>query len=115
MLFVCYAKCTTCRKAEKWLADNGFEYDKRDIKENAPRVEELQEWHEKSGLPLRKMFNVSGQLYRSMNLKDKLKNMSDDEMLALLASDGMLVKRPVLVCKDKVLVGFKEEEYAKLK
>ena len=111
MLVVCYAKCGTCRKALKWMKDNGIEADVRDIKEDNPSAEELKEWTAKSGLPLRKHFNTSGKLYKEMHLKDRLKDMSDEEVIALLASDGMLVKRPVLVKGDTVLVGFNEEAW----
>lgn len=109
--FICYPKCTTCRKAQKWLDDNGIMYDIRDIKSDNPTVEELTLWKEKSVLPLKKFFNTSGILYRSMDLKNKLPHMSDEEMLQLLSSDGMLVKRPVLVGENFVLVGFREEEW----
>lgn len=109
--FVCYAKCSTCAKAEKWLKANQVEYEKRDIKIQNPAIEELREWQSLSGVPLKKFFNTSGQLYRSMNLKEKLKDMSDEEMLELLASDGMLVKRPVLSNGKTVLVGFKEADW----
>ncbi|MDE5558943.1 MAG: arsenate reductase family protein [Ruminococcus sp.] len=111
MLYVCYPKCTTCKKAQKWLDDNGIEYIIRDIKENNPSYEELKEWHKKSGLPLKKFFNTSGLLYKSMNLKDKLPEMSEEEQLKLLATDGMLVKRPILVAENNVLVGFKENDW----
>ena len=113
MLFVQYAKCTTCQKAKKWLDENGIAYTDRPIKEQNPTAEELRFWHAKSGLPLRRFFNTSGLLYKQMALRDKLPAMTEDEMLALLASDGMLVKRPLLVCGDLVLVGFKEAEWAK--
>lgn len=111
MLYLCYPKCTTCKKAQKWLDDNGIEYIIRDIKENNPSYEELKEWHKKSGLPLKKFFNTSGMLYKSMNLKDKLSEMSEDEQLKLLATDGMLVKRPILLTNNTVLVGFKEKDW----
>ncbi|MCM1315576.1 MAG: arsenate reductase family protein [Prevotella sp.] len=111
MLYVCYPKCTTCKKAQKWLDDNGVEYTLRDIKENNPSYEELKAWYEKSSLPLKKFFNTSGLLYKSMNLKDKLPEMSEDEQLKLLATDGMLVKRPILVTDNSVLVGFKESDW----
>ena len=110
--FICYPKCTTCQKARKWLDDNKIEYELRDIKLNNPTLDELTEWHKKSGLPLKKFFNTSGLLYKSLDLKNKLPTMSEDEMLALLASDGMLVKRPLLVGDDFVLVGFKEAEWS---
>lgn len=109
--FICYPKCTTCQKAKKWLDDNKIEYVLRDIKTDNPSVQELAEWHEKSGLPLKKFFNTSGLLYKSMELKNKLPLMSEEEMLTLLATDGMLVKRPLLISDDKVLVGFKEKEW----
>lgn len=111
MLFVEYPKCTTCKKAKKWLDDHNIEYEDRNIKENNPSESEIREWAEKSGLPMRRFFNISGMLYREMQLKDKLSSMSDDEMIALLAKDGMLVKRPVLIGGDFVLVGFKENEW----
>jgi len=110
--FICYPKCTTCQKAKKWLDEKGVEYDLRDIKENKPNIDEIKEWHGVSGLPLRKFFNTSGLLYKSLQLKDKLPQMSEDEMYELLASDGMLVKRPILVGEAFVLVGFKEEEWS---
>ena len=112
MLFVHYPKCSTCKKAAKWLDDQGVAYDARHIVEDNPTAEELRAWHRKSGLPLRRFFNTSGMLYRSMGLKDKLPAMSEDEMFQLLASDGMLVKRPLLVGNDFVLTGFKEAEWA---
>ncbi len=109
--FICYPKCTTCQKAQKWLDDNNIKYELRDIKLNNPTVEELTEWYNKSGLPLKKFFNTSGLLYKSMELKTKLPTMTEEEMLKLLATDGMLVKRPILVGGDFVLVGFKESEW----
>ena len=112
--FICYPKCTTCQKAKKWLDDNGVEYEMRDIKLENPTLEELSEWYKKSGLPLRKFFNTSGLLYKSMSLKEKLPEMTEEEMLTLLATDGMLVKRPILVGDDFVLVGFKEAEWKEL-
>lgn len=111
MLFIEYPKCTTCKKAKKWLDDNGFSYTDRHIVENKPTAEEIKEWHQKSGLELKKFFNTSGLLYKSMNLKDKLPTMSDEEKYELLASNGMLVKRPVLVDGDRVLLGFKAEKW----
>lgn len=111
MEFICYPKCTTCKKAEKWLNDNGVSYELRDIKENNPTFEELSDWYAKSGLPLKKFFNTSGLLYKSMGLKDRLAVMTEDEQLSLLATDGMLVKRPILVVGEKVLVGFRESEW----
>ena len=110
--FICYPKCTTCQKAKKWLDDNKIEYELRDIKEDKPTFEELSEWYKMSGLPLKKFFNTSGLLYKSMGLKDKLAAMSEEEQLKLLATDGMLVKRPLLIGKDFVLVGFKEKEWS---
>ena len=115
MLFICYPRCTTCKKAQKWLDDNGFQYELRDIKENNPTYDELKNWHAKSGLPLKKFFNTSGLLYKSMELKDKLPTMTEDEQLKLLSTDGMLVKRPILVNEDTVLVGFKEADWEKQK
>ena len=112
--FICYTKCTTCQKAKKWLDDNKIEYEFRDIKLYNPTLNELTEWHKKSGLPLKKFFNTSGLLYKSLDLKNKLPTMSDAEMLNLLATDGMLVKRPLLIGDDFVLVGFKEDEYGKI-
>lgn len=110
--FICYPKCTTCRKAKKWLDDNRIEYELRDIKLNNPTLDELTEWHKKSGLSLKKFFNTSGLLYKSLDLKNKIPEMTEDEILKLLSSDGMLVKRPLLVGDDFVLVGFKEDEYS---
>jgi len=110
--FICYPKCTTCQKAKKWLDDNGIRYELRDIKLDNPTLDELSEWHRISGLPLKKFFNTSGLLYRSLDLKNKLTGMSDAEMLDLLSSDGMIVKRPLLIGDDFVLVGFKESDWA---
>lgn len=112
MKYICYSKCTTCQKARKWLDENNIEYEFRDIKIENPTLEELSAWYKLSGLPLRKFFNTSGLLYKSMELKTKLPNMTDEEMLALLATDGMLVKRPLAIGDDFVLVGFKEAEWA---
>jgi len=109
--FVCYHKCTTCQKAKKWLDDNKIEYGLRDIKEENPSLEELTVWYKMSGLPLKKFFNTSGLLYKSMELKDKLPGMSEEEQLKLLATDGMLVKRPLVIGEGVVLVGFKESEW----
>ena len=109
--FICYPKCTTCQKAKKWLDDNKIEYELRDIKENNPTLEELTCWFKMRGLPLKRFFNTSGLLYKSMELKDKLPAMSEDDQLALLATDGMLVKRPLVIGDDFVLVGFKECEW----
>ncbi len=113
LTFICYPKCTTCKKAQAWLEENNIEYVLRDIKEEKPTAEELKAWYEKSGQTLKKFFNTSGLLYRSMELKDKLPKMSDEEMIELLASDGMLVKRPLLVSGDFVLIGFNEEKWSK--
>ena len=110
--FICYPKCTTCQKAKKWLDDNNIEYTLRDIKEDNPSLEELTSWYKMSGLPLKKFFNTSGILYKSMELKDKLPTMSEEEQLKLLATDGMLVKRPLVIDEDFVLVGFKEIEWS---
>lgn len=112
MTFVCYTKCGTCQKARKWMEENNVEYTYRDIKTENPSLEELSAWHKLSGLPARKLFNTSGQLYKSMELKNKLPDMSDEQMLQLLSTDGMLVKRPILVTEDFVLVGFKETDWA---
>ena len=111
MIFICYPKCTTCQKAQKWLDENDISYTFRDIKMENPTYNELTAWHERSGLPLKRFFNTSGLLYKSMGLKDKLPQMSENEMLKRLAADGMLVKRPLLVGDDFVLVGFKEAEW----
>lgn len=113
MIFVCYPKCTTCQKARKWLDDNGIPYEFRDIKTDNPTFDELAAWHQASDLPLKKFFNTSGLLYKSMELKSKLPAMSEDEMLQLLSTDGMLVKRPLLIGDGFVLVGFKEDEWAR--
>ncbi|MCI9068227.1 MAG: arsenate reductase family protein [Lachnospiraceae bacterium] len=110
-IFICYDRCSTCKKAEKWLQERGIAYEKRPIKEENPSFEELKAWWERSGLPLKRFFNTSGQLYKSMNLKDRLKEMDEEEQLDLLATDGMLVKRPILLAGDTVLVGFKEPEW----
>jgi arsenate reductase len=111
MIFVCYPRCTTCQKAKKWLAANNVAFEERHIKENNPTIEELKEWHKKSGLPLKKFFNTSGLLYKELKLKDKLKAMSENEQYNLLASDGMLVKRPILIGDGFVLVGFNETDW----
>ena len=111
MLFICYPKCSTCLKAKKWLDDRSIKYEERNIKENNPTYDELKKWHKESGLELNKFFNTSGILYREMKLKDKLVDMSDDEKLKLLSSDGMLVKRPLLIDDNGVLVGYKEKEW----
>lgn len=109
--FICYPKCTTCQKAKAWLDAKGIEYELRDIKLNNPTLSELTVWHKMSGLPLKKLFNTSGLLYKSLDLKTKLPSMTDEEMLRLLATDGMLVKRPLLIGNGFVLVGFKEEQW----
>ena len=111
MTFVCYPKCTTCQKAKKWLDENGISYELRDIKTENPSAQELEQWYRRSGLPLKKFFNTSGLLYKSMGLKDKLPGMSEEEMLNLLATDGMLVKRPLLIGDGVILAGFKEHEW----
>ena len=111
MQFICYPKCTTCQKARKWLDANGVAYDERHIKDNNPTVDELEAWHKQSGLPLKRFFNTSGLQYKALNLKDKLPTMSEAEQFALLASDGMLVKRPLLIGDGFVLVGFKEDAW----
>ena len=112
--FICYPKCTTCQKAQRWLEERGVAYRLRDIKNDKPTLEELTAWYRQSGLPLKRFFNTSGLLYKSLDLKNKLPAMSEDEMLLLLASDGMLVKRPLLVGDGVVLVGFKKEEWEKI-
>ena len=110
--FICYPKCTTCQKAQKYLDEKGVEYEVRNIKEENPTVVELESWYKASGLPLKKFFNTSGLLYKSMALKDKLPAMSEKEQLELLSTDGMLVKRPLLIGEDFVLTGFREKEWA---
>lgn len=110
-LFMWYPKCTTCQKAKKWLDDNAISYEIRNIKEQNPNASELRQWWEKSNLPLRKFFNTSGLLYKSLELKDKLADMSAEEQFSLLATDGMLVKRPLVISEDRVLIGFKEAEW----
>ena len=114
MLFVEYPPCTTCKKARKWLQEHELDFTARHIKEQNPSAEELALWQEKSGLELKKFFNTSGMLYKSLGLKDRIPTMSREEQLQLLASDGMLVKRPILVTEDAVLVGFKEKDWEKL-
>lgn len=109
--FICYPKCTTCKKAKKWLEERNKGYEERDIKTEKPTAEELREWYKKSGLPLKKFFNTSGVLYKTMELKTKLGAMTEDEMLSLLSSDGMLVKRPLLIGEEFVLVGFNEAQW----
>ena len=111
MLFVCYDKCGTCKKAEKYLLDKGYTLEKRDIKGDKPSLEELTAWYKASGLPLKRFYNTSGKLYKELNLKVKIPTMTEEEQLALLASDGMLVKRPILVNGEDVLIGFKLAEY----
>lgn len=110
---LCYPKCGTCRKAEKWLKENGIEYSYRTINEENPTYEELKEWVPKSGLPIAKFFNTSGRLYREHNMKNKVKSLFEDELISILASNGMMVKRPILLKDDIVLVGFKKEEWEK--
>ena len=112
MLFVCYPRCSTCKKAQAWLDANGVGYEPRDIKLQNPTESELRQWHRQSGLPLRRFFNTSGLQYKALSLKEKLPTMSEEEQFSLLASDGMLVKRPILVGDGFVLVGFREDEWA---
>ena len=112
MLFLEYPKCSTCRKAKKWLDTHNVTYVDRHIVENNPTYDELKQWHEKSGLPLKKFFNTSGIMYKNLQLKDKLQTMSEEEQLKLLATNGMLVKRPLIVDGDMVLTGFREAEWA---
>lgn len=114
MLFVCYPKCTTCQKARQWLDAHGVDYTVRDIKENNPTEAELRAWHAQSGLPLKRFWNTSGLQYRALELKDRLPQMSEDEQFALLATDGMLVRRPILVGDDFALPGFREAEWEKV-
>ena len=111
MLFIHYPKCTTCQKAKKWLDENNIKYTERHIVENNPSYDELKQWYEKSGLELKKFFNTSGLLYKEMQLKNKLPEMSEEEQLRLLSTNGMLVKRPIVVCNDTVLVGFREAQW----
>lgn len=115
MTFIEYPTCSTCKKAKRWLESNGFHYADRHIRENPPTAAELKLWWEKSGLPLKRFFNTSGQLYKSLRLKERLPQMSEQEQLELLASDGMLVRRPILIDGDRVLVGFREDAWAQLK
>ena len=110
-LFICYSKCSTCQKAKKYLVEHNITFIERDIKENNPTKKELQAWSKLSNLPLKKFFNTSGLVYKELKLKEKLPTMSDEEMLEVLATNGMLVKRPLLVTAEKVLVGFKEADY----
>lgn len=112
MLFIEYAKCSTCKRAKNWLDEHGFSYTDRPIKEKNPSAAELKKWHEKSGLPLKRFFNTSGLLYKEMKLKDKLPTMSSEQQYELLASDGMLVKRPLLITENAILIGFREKEWA---
>ena len=114
MVFLCYERCTTCKRAKAWLVECGIEFTERPIKEQNPSLEELRQWHQRSGLPLKKFFNTSGLLYKSMELKDKLPTMTEEEQLQLLATDGMLVKRPMVIMEDKVLVGFRENEWVEV-
>ena len=112
MQFICYPKCSTCQKAKKWLEEKGVAFEERHIKDDKPSIEELRAWYKESGLPLKKFFNTSGLLYKELQLKDKLPAMSEEEQITLLATDGMLVKRPLLIGDGVVLVGFKEAEWA---
>lgn len=114
VLFLCYPKCSTCQKARKWLEEHNIEYTERHIVEDNPKVEELSAWYQRSGLPLKKFFNTSGMLYKEMQLKDKLSSMSEEEQLALLATNGMLVKRPMVIGAENVFVGFKEAEWERM-
>lgn len=114
MLFIQYPPCSTCQKARKWLDAHGVTYTDRHIKDNNPTYEELKEWHSRSGLPLKRFFNASGLLYKSLNLKERLPSMTEEEQLRLLASDGMLVKRPIVVTEDTILTGFREADWEKL-
>ena len=115
MTIICYSRCGTCKKALNWLDDNGIKYEYRHIVEENPTKDELKNWYEKSGLPLKKFFNTSGLKYKELNLKDRIPQMTEEEIFDLLSTDGMLVKRPILISGDKVLVGFKEEEWELLK
>ncbi len=114
MLLVHYPKCSTCQKAKKWLIEKGVEFEERNIKDENPTKEEVKAWHEKSGMPLKKFFNTSGMIYREMQLKDKLPDMTEEEQYELLSTDGMLVKRPILVTDTAVVTGFREKEWEKL-
>lgn len=114
MLFIQYPKCSTCKKAKKWLDEHNVEYTDRHIVEENPTYDEIKKWYEKSGLPLKKFFNTSGMLYKEMHLKDKLPTMSQEEQIKLLSTNGMLVKRPLIISEDKILVGFKEAEWEEL-
>ena len=113
MLFLQYPPCSTCQKAKKWLDEHNLTYEDRHIKLNNPSYEELKDWYQRSGMPLKRFFNTSGLLYKSLQLKDKLPNMTEEEQLRLLASDGMLVKRPLVILEDRVLTGFKEADWEK--
>ena len=115
MLFLQYPPCSTCQKAKKWLDEHELSYTDRHIKENNPTYEELKAWYQRSGLPLKKFFNTSGLVYKALNLKEKLPTMTEEEQLQLLATDGMLVKRPIVVKDDLILTGFKEADWEKLK
>lgn len=112
MIFLCYPKCSTCKKARTWLDAHQIEYTQRHIVEQNPSYEELKEWHARSGLPLKRFFNTSGMRYKELGLKDKLPEMSEEEQLHLLATDGMLVKRPLVVCDGQVLIGFREAQWS---
>ena len=111
LIFIEYPKCTTCKSAKAWLDEAGIEYTDRNIKDENPTIDELREWYAKSGLPLKRFFNTSGMLYKQMSLKDKLPQMSEEEQLELLSTDGMLVKRPIIINDDTILVGFRQEEW----
>ncbi len=111
MLIIEYPRCSTCRKAKKWLDEHNIEYEDRDIIKNNPQKEELKEWYQKSQLPLKRFFNTSGKVYRELKLKDKLPEMTEDEQLEILSTDGMLVKRPIIITEDTILTGFKEKEW----
>lgn len=111
MIFIEYPKCSTCKKAKKWLDDHNIKYEDRHIIENNPTFDELKEWYHKSNLDIKRFFNTSGMLYKEMNLKDKLPNMNEDEMLEILSTNGMLVKRPLIISNDVILTGFKEKEW----
>lgn len=113
-MILCYEKCTTCKKALKWIEEMGYDVEIRPIKEENPTAEELKKWHEKSGLPLKRFFNTSGNLYKEMKLKDKLQDMSEEEQYQLLATDGMLVKRPLLVAENGVFPGFRQEQWGEI-
>lgn len=114
-LYIEYPKCSTCKKAKKWLKDNNIEFEERDIVENNPTKEELTKWIKESSLPLKRFFNTSGMLYRELNVKEKFENSTEEELIELLSTNGMLVKRPILIKDGKILLGFKEEEYEKIK